>query len=138
MKKKSIFRKKSRINYTQIPNYILNNKSLSWGAKGLLCYLLSKPDDWQVYEGEIGTHTRDGRRLTHRYFGELLDRGYMSKSKRRDERGRFDGWEYMVYAIPFINQSLVVVQTPRSEKRSVGGSKKAPFERGLRVVGSDS
>ena len=138
MRKKSIFRKKSRIHYTQIPNYILNNKNLSWGAKGLLCYLLSKPDDWQVYESEIATHSKDGRRLTHRYFGELLERGYMTKDKRRDDKGRFDGWEYCVYAIPFINQSLVVVHPPTSEKRSVGGGQVSRFGGGLKVVGGDN
>ena len=35
-------------NFTVLDNRLLTDKALSWEARGLLCYLLSKPDDWQV------------------------------------------------------------------------------------------
>jgi hypothetical protein len=119
-KTKYIFKRKSKVCYTTIPNHILNDVRLSWGEKGQLVYLLSKPDDWMVYANELNKHSRDGRRLTNRYLKKLEEFGYISKSKKRNKQGRFDGWEYFVYAIPYKNQSLVVVHRPTSEKRSVG------------------
>lgn len=43
-----IHRKKRDKNYTIIPNNVYAHHQLSWQAMGLLSYLLSKPDDWQV------------------------------------------------------------------------------------------
>ena len=33
-------------NYTVLGNHLLTDRKLSWEARGLLCYPLSRPDDW--------------------------------------------------------------------------------------------
>ena len=40
------------------------DKTLSWKARGLLLYLLSLPDDWNIYESELIKHATDGRDST--------------------------------------------------------------------------
>ena len=35
-------------NYSVINNTVLNDDRVSWEAKGMACYLLSKPDDWRI------------------------------------------------------------------------------------------
>ncbi|MDO0823093.1 hypothetical protein [Desulfosporosinus nitroreducens] len=54
---------KTKNNFTQIDNNLIDDKSLSYGAKGILSYLLSKPDDWKFYTQDIANHFRITRRL---------------------------------------------------------------------------
>ena len=39
--------------FSIITNNIVNDDRISFGAKGVACYLLSKPDGWQFYLIEI-------------------------------------------------------------------------------------
>jgi hypothetical protein len=78
----------------------LNDTNLSWKAKGLLAYLLSLPDDWQIYESEIVKHAKDGIDSTRTAIKELIDAGYIERQRVRDEKGRLKGYEYNVYEAP--------------------------------------
>lgn len=44
-----IIRKDKKDNYTTIDNGYLQNKNLSFKAKGIMTYILSLPDDWVIY-----------------------------------------------------------------------------------------
>ena len=66
----------------------LKDTNLSWKAKGLLAYLLSLPDDWQIYESEIVKHAKDGIDSTRTAIKELIDAGYIERQRVRDEKGR--------------------------------------------------
>ena len=44
----AIIRAKRDRNFTVIDNCVFADKQLSFAAIGLLCYLLSKPDNWLV------------------------------------------------------------------------------------------
>ena len=44
----SIIRVKKDKNYFAASNVPFNDKRLSWEARGVMGYLLSKPDNWQV------------------------------------------------------------------------------------------
>jgi hypothetical protein len=43
-----IIRRKVNRHFTTVPNEPVNDEGLSFEALGLLTYLLSRPDDWQV------------------------------------------------------------------------------------------
>ena len=47
-------------NYTVIHNQFLKRKDLSWKAKGILAYVLSLPDDWNINLNELMKHATDG------------------------------------------------------------------------------
>ena len=36
-----------------LPKAALNDENLSWEARGVLSYLLEKPDGWQVYQSDL-------------------------------------------------------------------------------------
>ena len=86
--------------YVMMNKYGLYDTELSWKAKGLLAHLLSRPDDWQVYEIEIQKHARDGRQSTRSAIKELIEKGYIDRTQKRDDKGKFIGYEYDVYEIP--------------------------------------
>lgn len=46
-----------RDNFTILPNETIEDSRLSWEARGLLTYLLSKPDHWQVIVGHLATES---------------------------------------------------------------------------------
>lgn len=95
----SVYRKrKDRENpYVQLHKGFIYDKTLSFKAKGILVYLLSRPDDWQVYESEIIKHSRDGKDSVRNGIKELIEEGYISRSNHRTDNGKFAGYIYDVY-----------------------------------------
>jgi predicted transcriptional regulator len=96
----STIRRQNRTrNFTTVDNTGINDTRLSWKAKGLLVYLLSKPDDWQVYVSQLKTASKDGRDSTANGLEELVKFGYVKKEEKRAENGQF-GYDYEVYEQP--------------------------------------
>jgi hypothetical protein len=62
--------------FARMPKAILNDKRLSWRAKGILCYLLGKPNDWIVQRGDILNHATEGQKAVRAAFRELAQHGY--------------------------------------------------------------
>ena len=96
----SMFRiKKDKDNpYVMLNKEFLNDEKLSWKSKGVLSYLLTLPDDWQIYETEISKHSKDGKDSLKSAMKELIDLGYIVRGDRkRDEKGMLKGYEYTVY-----------------------------------------
>lgn len=85
--------------YVMVNKTFVNDSSISWKAKGVLLYLLSKPDDWKVYENDIVKHARDGRDSVRSAIKELIKAGYISRTRQRDEMGRLTVSEYVVYEV---------------------------------------
>lgn len=101
-KNQTIYRIRKRDpGYTQVCNDIINETGLSWKAKGILIYLLSKPDGWTVRENNIVKHSVDGLKATKAGIKELINRGYMFRRKIRDYQGKYRGWETIVCEVPF-------------------------------------
>ena len=80
-----IFRNPERKSYTKICNDVLRNKSLSLKARGLLCYLLSLPDEWNVNLAHLETISdKDGRVAVISAMRELKQGGYLVRTLERD------------------------------------------------------
>lgn len=94
---------KKEANYSVVDNYFVNDKSLSWKAKGLLMYLLSKQDDWSVYVSHLATVSKDGRDATANCIKELMKAGYIHRTGGKDKDGRFK-YDYVVHERPSVEQ----------------------------------
>ena len=78
-------RNPERKSCTKICNDVLRNKSLSLKARGLLCYLLSLPDEWNVNLAHLETISdKDGRTSVISGMRELKQGGYLVRSIERD------------------------------------------------------
>ncbi|MNN35844.1 hypothetical protein D3C81_1497090 [compost metagenome] len=87
-------------------NSISQNRKLSWQARGLLIYLLSKPLDWKVSVEALRKETEESQKPTGRdgiyaMIAEIESAGYMRKKPGRDKSGRLSGYEYEVVDEPF-------------------------------------
>ncbi|MDO5375717.1 MAG: conserved phage C-terminal domain-containing protein [Staphylococcus rostri] len=87
-------------NFVTVHKEFITDDSLSWKAKGMLLYLLSRPDDWQVYEIELQKHASDGRDSVRSGMKELQDAGYIHRQRIRDKKGQYKEYEYQVYEQP--------------------------------------
>lgn len=93
--------------FVQVDKRAIQDQQLSWKAKGLLCYLLSKPDDWTVRISHLKKQSTDGRDSTRTALNELIDSGYIEKNRQHEEDGKFAGFEYIVLESPNIpSQSI--------------------------------
>ena len=83
--------------YVMVDKQWVNDDKVSSKAKGILLYLLSKPDDWQVYEIDIVNHMKDGRDSIRSGIKELISEKYIERKRVRNKTGKFEGYEYTVY-----------------------------------------
>ncbi len=83
--------------FVQADKELINNKNLSAKAKGIMLYILSKPDNWSVYESEIAKNMNDGVKSIRSGIKELMEHGYIERKQRRCSGGKFIGYDYTVY-----------------------------------------
>jgi hypothetical protein len=89
--------------YAQIDNKVLGDSRLSWKAKGVLVYLLSKPNDWQVQITDIVNHSPDGESSVRSAIDELMELGYIKREKQQSKNvhGQWLSYDYTVYEQPY-------------------------------------
>lgn len=91
-------------NFTRLPNSIFEDPNLSWEAKGLLGYLLSRKETWEVHLNHLATiykGSKKGNRISaiRTIIKELKNQGYMSLDVTKDADGHFE-FHYYVYMSP--------------------------------------
>lgn len=87
-------------NFVTIHKSFIHDDNLSWKSKGILLYLLSRPDDWRIYETELNKHSSDGRDSLRTGIKELEQAGYIHRTRRRNEKGQLREYEYQVFEQP--------------------------------------
>lgn len=87
--------------FTAIPNEIMD-AGLPADTLGVLCYLLSRPADWQVRQREIGRRFGIGREKVMRIMRELKAAGFVSDGEQaRCETGTWGAKEIRVHRQPW-------------------------------------
>ncbi len=88
-------------NFVMMDKSFLEDTRLSYKAKGILAYLLSKPDNWKVIVGNLVNYSTDGKASVYAGLKELKECGYYEKTPIRNEQGtRITRWESTVYEVP--------------------------------------
>ena len=100
MKSQFIRRKKDK-NFTQLPNEFLRDENLSFNAIGMLSYLHSYPDDWDINLQWLLNQRkgREGKTVITRLLKELSDNGYLLKFQSRGKNG-FGRYVYIFDELP--------------------------------------
>lgn len=98
-----IKRTKRTTNFSIISNDIVRHEKLSFGAKGLLCYILSLPDDWVLHKSYVQNTFKVGKHILRKLFDELEAEGYMHSLSMIHANGRWQGRNYMFYDVPTKN-----------------------------------
>lgn len=93
-------------NYTTIDNGIFKDKRLSLKAKGLLVTMLSLPEEWNYTIEGLNTILKEGKDSIRGAISELEKCGYLVRNRFRDEKGRLQEIEYVVYEIPISEEPI--------------------------------
>lgn len=93
------FRIMKNRNYSVMSNYHLQDKNLSFKAKGLLSYMLSLPDNWNYTIKGIAKESKESDKTVRTILKELEYAKYLVIVKKQNSKGRFI-YEYFVYEKP--------------------------------------
>lgn len=103
-------------NFTVVSNSAINDEQLSFRARGLLSWLLSKPADWRIRSESIARQSpSEGRDAIRSAMRELIDAGYLVVEKVQDEQGRWATVQ-TIYEQPRSHAS------PKPEKPTLGAT----------------
>ena len=105
--------------FTPLSNAVLNDERLSFRARGVLTWLLSKPADWSTRSDAIAAHSpKEGREAIRTAMRELEQLGYLVREKEQDERGRWSTFQ-TIYEEPVTREN----PSPEPEPRKPGSGK---------------
>lgn len=96
----AIFRVPKHENFTVISNVHLSDTRLSLKAKGLLSYMLAKPDSWNFTLAGLAAQSSDGVASIRGAVKELMALGYVRRCQSRKGDGSFSEIEYDVIEDP--------------------------------------
>lgn len=92
-------------NFYILDKRISEDPRLSWAARGLLIFLLGKPDNWRVSPAALvnevaGTAKPTGRDGTYALLNELIEAGYVERRQERRDSGVVGPANYYVREQP--------------------------------------
>ena len=96
----SVYRSEKKNNYTRISNSVFKDTRLSLKATGILCLMLSLPDDWDYSVEGLAKLVKDGKDSVKSALKELEKSGYLVRKRHRLPNGCLDTAEYNIYEEP--------------------------------------
>jgi hypothetical protein len=104
--------------YTMVNKAAFEDERLTWEARGILAYLLTKPDDWQVRTNDLLKRApKCGLDKLTRILKELEVAGYLVRERKNIDGGRFL-WVTTVYENP-LDAHEVTEKTGKRRGRKV-------------------
>ena len=94
-----ILRKQKVREYTTVDNYFVNDSNLSLKGKGMLLFMLSKPDDWKFNFINFQKSLGIGQKAVRSLVNKLEQLKYLKRERIRDEFGHYE-LNYFVYEEP--------------------------------------
>lgn len=82
-------------------NVPFNDKNLSWEARGMMGYFLSKPDDWQVMFGNLVKAGTAKDFKVRKVLKELEEHGYLERKRIANDKGQYE-WVSTIFEVPAI------------------------------------
>lgn len=80
--------------YAQISRKMIRDKSLSPKAKGVLCFLLSLPENWDTHPRQLADSLGVSKDQIYTVLKELIKTRYAIKIESKGEKGRFKSVTY--------------------------------------------
>lgn len=87
---------------------------LSWAARGLLAYLLARPDDWHVRPAHLAAQAGSAYQV-RQLLRELEATGYAELSRRRRPDGTFGGSRWIIHEGGFASERTEPPSSPEAD-----------------------
>lgn len=99
--------------FARINKAMLNDAKLSWKAKGVLSYLLGKPQGWKIWRNDLIHRSTDGRDSVDSALRELETAGYLRREQRQERNnGQFGSVVWHVSDRPMFAGLPTVAEKP--------------------------
>ena len=95
----TVIKVKIQKEFTVLHNAVLENPRLSFKAKGLWAYCMSRPDDWEFHVSHLASVCKEKTDAIYSAIKELIAEGLIEKVQK-NERGRFGAIDYIIYPYP--------------------------------------
>jgi len=105
-----------RRDFTQVPNDLINDASISRDARFLFVWLCSKPDDWKFYNEGVNKALGCKDDARRKYMKELYDKGWLFVTQNRKDDGSWGANDITLNAFPVL---------PVSDKNGCGKNTEA-------------
>lgn len=102
--------------FTMVPNQILRDSRLSWGARGLMAFIVNQKPGHSLSRDELVAASPMGRKGLKTIIDELREFGYLEISQSR-ECGKF-GASVMVAKLPSVSHSEPLTGLPSTVRPS--------------------
>ena len=100
-----------REKYSQIPNDLIIDMSISAGAFRVILYLFSKPDNWNVYNKDICKQLEISEQTLSKYWKSLLKSRWLRRERLTSKDGKFTGgYTYQIGDFPISIKSTDMVK----------------------------
>lgn len=134
----SIIRVVKNNNYFVASNEPFNDKHLSWEARGVMGYLLSKPDNWQVMFNDLVNSGPAGEKFIRRILKELQEYGYLERKQSHLPNGKYE-WVSTVYETPHMGVETML--PPGVDGSTISPLRTSPSStspEGLHIISTES
>jgi len=111
----AVFRVKKTKDYVSIHKQALEDPRLSFKAKGLWAYCMSRKDDWVFHISHLITVSKEKKSAIYNALKELEKAGYIKKMQPIKENGRFDSVDYEIYEISKIKIISPLTDFPHAD-----------------------
>jgi len=110
--------------YALLNRESINDADVSWAAKGLWMYLISKSDNWNVsvknlvktfHKGKKG----GGERAIYSLLKELIEKGYCLRMQHKDSKGLFSTFEYIILEEKKLKETLPHSSKSKADKLKI-------------------
>lgn len=110
----AIIRQKRKERFSIVDNKVIEDERLSFKARGLLIYMLSKPDDWQFYTDELAKRSsKDGVSAIKSALNEIENAGYLTRKQGHKKNGQFTSQDWLLTDVSMISPQA---EKPQAEK----------------------
>jgi len=107
----SIIRNQLKREYSQIPNEIITDTTISAGAFRVLVYLFSKPDNWNIYNKDICKQLNITEQTLSKYWKQLLASQWLKRERNSPTHKEPGGYTYEIVSLPISVKSMVTVKS---------------------------
>lgn len=101
--------------FVMISKQMLRDRDLSPRSKGILCYMLSLPDDWKTHPRQVAECLGVSKNMVYAALSEMIHLGYAAKTEQKNEKGCFSGVLYEFFEERVIKEKSTVSQKPDPE-----------------------
>jgi len=101
-------------NYVILSKKPLEFQTLSWEAKGMWSYLMSRPENWNPNVEHLVNSFGTTKKRVWNILGELIEHGLCERGQERLDSGRMGPVFYTIYEEPLFKKCLPHSQKPHS------------------------